>query len=88
MQATFLKGRSVNAQNSALREELEQLEPDALALRCRRNGLSREGGREPQMQRLINLQAYLSGDLENEPAPPKSASEALPAVSCSPACRH
>ena len=81
MQATFLKGKSVNAQNPALREELELLEPDALALRCRRNGVSREGGSDPQIQRLINLQAYLSGDLENEPASAKAAPEAIPAVS-------
>ena len=81
MQATFLKAKSLNAQNSALREELEQLEPEPLALRCRRNGLSREGGRETQIQRLLNLQAYLSGDTEAEPAPKKAPPEALPQVS-------
>lgn len=80
MQATFLKAKSLNAQNSALREELEKLEPEPLALRCRRNGLSKEGGRETQIQRLLNLQAYLSGDTEAEPAPKKATPEALPQV--------
>lgn len=81
VQATFLKAKAPTAQNSSLLEELQQLDSDALALRCRRNGLSREGGKETQMQRLINLQAYLSGDTEAEPVPKQTpAQEISPAV--------
>ena len=84
LQATFLKGKALAAQNPALREELEQLEAEALALRCRRNGLSRSGGKEEQVQRLMNLQAYLSDDVEADAAarPAAPPLEALPAVSC------
>ena len=56
LQATFLKGKTGDAGNSALRAELEALDPDTLAIRCRRNGLSRAGDRDTQIQRLINLQ--------------------------------
>lgn len=88
LQATFLKGKSKAAQNLGLKEELEQLEPEALVLRCRRNGLSREGGREVQIQRLVNLHAYLSEDAEPESAPTRPimpSQEPLPAVSPLPA---
>lgn len=70
MQATFLRGKAgdANAENLRLRAELEALDADSLAIRCRRNGLSRGGDRAAQIQRLINLQAYLAGDIKPEPS--------------------
>lgn len=69
-------------ENATLRAELELLDPDSLAIRCRRNGLSREGDRADQIQRLINLQAYLSGDVQAQPLAPPAVDEALQVTSC------
>ena len=69
--------------NPALREELEGLDGEALALRCRRNGLSRAGDREAMTQRLISLQAYLHGEMPAEAQivrRPRAVEEAVPVV--------
>lgn len=53
MQATFLRGTSAlsskKAGNPSLAAELEELDNDRLDTRCRRNGLSKKGGREMQV---------------------------------------
>lgn len=53
VQATFLRGASAlssrKAENPALAAELEELGDDQLDTRCRRNGLSKKGGREMQV---------------------------------------
>ena len=83
MQATFLKGGTEVGPNRALREELEGLDGEALALRCRRNGLSWAGDREAMTQRLVSLQAYLHGEMPAEAQVarrPRAVEEALPVV--------
>ncbi len=53
LQATFLRGASAlsnrKAENPVLAGELEQLQDDQLDTRCRRNGLSKKGGRDMQV---------------------------------------
>ena len=53
VQATFLRGTSALAggkrESSAAASELEELNDDQLETRCRRNGLSRQGGRDLQV---------------------------------------
>ncbi len=53
MQATFLRGASAlfsrKTENPALAAELEELDSDQLDTRCRRNGLSKKGGRDMQV---------------------------------------
>ena len=62
MQATFLRGASAlssrKTENPSLAAELEELDNDQLDTRCRRNGLSKKGGRDMQVQ-----SAYLLHDL-------------------------
>ncbi|KAL3151330.1 hypothetical protein ABBQ38_013163 [Trebouxia sp. C0009 RCD-2024] len=73
LQATFLRGTSAlsskKAGNPSLAAELEELDNDRLDTRCRRNGLSKKGGREMQIQRLLELQSYLNGGVSDWPAP-------------------
>jgi len=83
MQATFLTGGAEVALNPALREELEGLDIEAVALRCRRNGLSHQGDREAMTQRLIALRAYLGDGIQIESQilrRPRIAEEPLPMV--------
>lgn len=53
MQATFLRGTSAlssrKTENPSLAAELEELDGDRLDTRCRRNGLSKKGGRDMQV---------------------------------------
>lgn len=53
MQATFLRGTSALAagkrESSAAATELEELDDELLETRCRRNGLSKKGGRDMQV---------------------------------------
>jgi len=53
LQATFLRGASAlsnrKTENPVLAAELEQLQDDQLDTRCRRNGLSKKGGRDMQV---------------------------------------
>ncbi|DBA82509.1 TPA: hypothetical protein ACH3X2_000737 [Trebouxia sp. C0005] len=71
LQATFLRGASAlsnrKAENPVLAAELEQLQDDQLDTRCRRNGLSKKGGRDMQVQRLLELQSYLNGGVSDWP---------------------
>lgn len=59
MQATFLRGTSAlsskKAGNLSLAAELEELDNDRLDTRCRRNGLSKKGGREMQVLSITRL---------------------------------
>lgn len=52
-QATFLRGTSALSSkrtgNPSLAAELEELDDDRLETRCRRNGLSKKGGRDMQV---------------------------------------
>lgn len=54
MQATFLRGTSAlsskKVENPSLAAELEELDGDRLDTRCRRNGLSKKGGRDMQVR--------------------------------------
>ena len=70
LQATFLEEAEKKAENPTLQEELSALDDESLATKCRRNGLSRTGDRSAQIQRIINLQAYLSGDRQAEALKP------------------
>ena len=58
LQATFLRGTSAlaskKAESPALAAELEQLDDDRLDTRCRRNGLSKKGGRDMQVLSFAN----------------------------------
>lgn len=53
LQATFLRGTSAlsskKTENPSLAAELEELDGDRLDTRCRRNGLSKTGGRDMQV---------------------------------------
>ena len=53
IQATFLRGTSAlsskKTENPSLAAELEELDGDRLDTRCRRNGLSKKGGRDMQV---------------------------------------
>lgn len=53
VQATFLRGTSALAgakrETSAAADELEELDDELLETRCRRNGLSKKGGRDMQV---------------------------------------
>ena len=51
--------------NPLLQAELEALDEDALATKCKRNGLNRGGDKVAQINRLLSLHAYLSGDKQN-----------------------
>lgn len=70
LQATFLEEAEKKAENPTLQEELGALDDESLATKCRRNGLSRTGDRSAQIQRIINLQAYLTGDRQAEALKP------------------
>mmetsp|Transcript_16329 Transcript_16329/g.48953 ORF Transcript_16329/g.48953 Transcript_16329/m.48953 type:complete len:1001 (+) Transcript_16329:302-3304(+) len=64
LQAMFLRTRAAEAPQPTpeLAAELGALGDEALEARCRRSGVSSRGGREAQVGRLAELQAYMSGD--------------------------
>lgn len=70
LQVTFLRGgtgpsgsatASAGATNSALEAVLEGLTDEEIDTRCRNSGLSRKGGRDVQITRLLALDIYLNG---------------------------
>ncbi len=66
LQATFLRGASVlsnrKAENPVLAAELEQLQDDQLDTRCRRNGLSKKGGRDMQVCPPLHVEKKRRGE--------------------------
>lgn len=64
MQATFLRGTSAlsskKSENPSLAAELEELDGDRLDTRCRRNGLSKNGGRDMQVPTMLPCIAGVS----------------------------
>lgn len=47
---------------------LAALADDALAQRCRAHGLSRDGGRETKIARLVHLYRFLDGEVDRRDA--------------------
>lgn len=90
VQATFLGGGSGSpSEDAELQTQIDALDDEALELRCRRSGLSRQGGRTAQTTRLQALHAYLSGDRDSAPPQPERvagpASDASAAAAAPPA---
>jgi hypothetical protein len=73
----------VTGLNPELEEQLEKLTDEELERRCRVNGLSNKGSRQLRVERLLALDCYVHGGVDNRSAGAASAA-AAPAVVTNP----